>query len=855
MKELWKTITVKAGKIIVVSDYLPSFPVVKTFLSVSLWVILFSSVAWAQENPVVDAGEIVSRSEYLGEAFIVKKLGEADALYKKGYYQPAYKAYLQLVAITDELPSLNYKTGICALLGDHPDEAAEYLLKSNPEIADDYYLHLGFALQAVLKYEQAKEAFEKYFNSLSKTGKRQFRTTFNRVIRDCEYGIKNSADSIPAFVFNMGPAVNSYYDDYAAVENHKSQRIFYTSKRPQRLMEEPPKRDLFKEQILMAVYDGESAEEGLEVNSLNKRFNTAVAGISPDESILFIYRGKKRNGQIRLTDLSRNKIRRSLAISHRIDRKNDRETSFTESTDGTVFFVSDRIKKSRGGKDIWQVKRKKNGGFKKLRNAGSEINTPGDEVAVYLTSDGKTLFFASNGHPGFGGFDIFKSELNEDGEWTTPKNIGQPYNSPYDDLFFFPSSSDSLTTFISSSRPGGFGGLDILKIVKDTRCPFSLEGKVINEENGRPLLAQISLVDTLNNVQVFSGQTDSVSGNYHLSVEDTAAYVLQVAAEGFAMMRSAVPHPHKRKGVIFLDVQLKPLKHPYTVKGRISDEETDEPVQAEIIFTALKSDAVVSRIFSDPETGMYSFTFEDKIDVQMTVSAENYYEQESSLLLRKTMGLSEVKNIKLRKNVTAYTLSGVVTQENSRLAVPAVLDLSRPGEDQPFMACYADTVSGKYSLTVYEPGPFLLEVNADGYFFMNMPLLFHPDTTLKVSNFELRPMSTGASIVVDNILFTSGRATLRAASYESLNRLVRLLKENPSVKIEVSGHTDNTGSASLNKRLSRERAFAVKRYLESQGIPGDRIQYVGYGYEHPIASNATEEGRAQNRRVEIKVID
>ena len=822
---------------------------------VSFFLIMFCfPFSFSQENPEINVSEIISRSEYLGEEFIVEKFNEAEKYYRRGYYEGSYRAFKQLYDITDEVVPLNYKTGISALLGGHSDEAASYLLKCLPDIAGDYYLQLGYAYQAALDYERAKEAFEKYNDTLSDWEKKTFRTRYNQLIRECDYGMKNAADSIPAFVMNMGPAVNSYFDDYAAVENNRHERIFYTSKRPERLPEEPQSRKNFEERILVAAYTGGKASEGVDIPSLNKRFNTAVAGISPEENILFVYVGKKRSGQIRLADITEEKTARPVGISHRIDKKTSKETTISEAKGGTVFFVSDRWD-GTGGKDIWVTTRKRNDRFTRPRNIGPLINTPLDEEAVYVTPDGQTLFFASNGHPGFGGLDIFKTEKDENGEWTEPVNIGQPYNSPHDDLFYHPSDSDSLVVLLSSSRPGGYGGLDLYKIRRDLRLPFYIAGKIVDRKTREPVFAQLSLVDTLKNEQIFSGENDSLTGEFFISLEDTADYILQAASEAYKMQSARVPQPERRHATVIFNFEMEKLKHPYTVKGTITDKETGEPVHAEILFAALETDSLMHRIFSDPETGKYTITFEDKMNVEMTVSAENYYNYSSELLLEKTIGQEEVKNIELEKSVIAYTLSGKVTEENSGDIIPAELALFRPGEDDALEVCYADSATGKYSLTVYEPGPFLLEVNADGYFFRNMPLQFHPDTTLRVRNIELQPMSKGASIVVENILFTTGKATLRAESYGPLNRLVRLLRENPSVRIEVSGHTDNTGSASLNKRLSRARALTVKRYLESQGIALERIEYEGYGFDRPIAPNTTAEGRAQNRRVEIEVID
>ena len=123
-----------------------------------------------------------------------------------------------------------------------------------------------------------------------------------------------------------------------------------------------------------------------------------------------------------------------------------------------------------------------------------------------------------------------------------------------------------------------------------------------------------------------------------------------------------------------------------------------------------------------------------------------------------------------------------------------------------------------------------------------------------VRNYSLKKMETGAKLVIENILFNSGKATLKPQSFEALDKFAELLQKNPTVRIEVSGHTDNTGSASLNKKLSKDRALTVKNYLVNKGIEDERITYAGYGFEQPIAPNDTPEGREQNRRVEIKVI-
>ncbi len=820
--------------------------------SIILFILLTFSVV-SQENPKIDVDYILSGSENVETGFITHEFNEGEKFYRKEFYEGSFRAFSELYKITRESAVLNYKLGVSALYGGRASEAADFLLESLPGVAGDYYLQLGYALQARLHYSAARDAFEKYNNTLSKRGKKNFREYYNQLVRECDFGENNATDSVPSFVINAGPAVNSYYNEYGAVENSRHNRIFYTSRRPERLPDVPGNRDKFDERILQASYVDQEVAEGNEVSRLNSRFHSGIAGISPDEDFLFVYKGKKRSGQIRVADITGKKVKKSDYMSSRIDHKVFKETTFAETSDGRVFFVSERTG-GMGGKDIWTVTRKGHGRFSKPKNMGSVINTPFDEEGVFVTPDGNTLYFASRGHAGFGGYDIYKSGKNRNGEWMIPENAGQPVNSPQDDLFFFP-TSDPQVAFISSSRPGGYGGLDIYKIKKDIRIPFSIMGKVTDKETGNALDAKVSLFDTYKKEQIISERTDSLTGEYFMAVEDSGSYVLQVGAEGYKIIMADVFSPRVRNSEIRKDFKLDKLKHPYTLKGKITDVDTFEPVQAEIIFKSVGSDSVTHRIFSDRNTGEYLITFGDKFNLSMTVSAKDYHIFSSQLFLKNTIGSLEENNVELERSVMAYTVSGRILEEETNVAVPGELAFFKPGEDNAFVVRNADPVSGKYSVTVYEPGPFLIEITADGYFFSNSTLQFHSDSTLKVKNIIMQPMSAGASIVAENILFTSGKATLRAESYPEINRLVRLLNDNPSVSIEVSGHTDNTGSASLNKRLSKARALSVKRYLESQGIDPVRLEYEGYGFDQPIVPNTTVEGRAQNRRVEIKVIE
>lgn len=100
-------------------------------------------------------------------------------------------------------------------------------------------------------------------------------------------------------------------------------------------------------------------------------------------------------------------------------------------------------------------------------------------------------------------------------------------------------------------------------------------------------------------------------------------------------------------------------------------------------------------------------------------------------------------------------------------------------------------------------------------------------------------------------MFDFNKATLRSSSYSEIDKVVKILQENPQYKIEISGYTDNIGNKSYNLKLSEKRAKSVMEYIVAKGVDKDRITSVGYGSQMPIATNATEEGRQKNRRVEF----
>lgn len=151
----------------------------------------------------------------------------------------------------------------------------------------------------------------------------------------------------------------------------------------------------------------------------------------------------------------------------------------------------------------------------------------------------------------------------------------------------------------------------------------------------------------------------------------------------------------------------------------------------------------------------------------------------------------------------------------------------------------------------YADGSGIGDVASDGD---GEPVMIYLTKSNKKASYNGRNISEGESIVMNNILFDQGSASLKTESLAELDKIVRFMQENPTGEIELSGHTSSEGDRSLNKSLSYKRVSACKNYIVSKGIDTGRIIAVGFGPDRPVASNNTEAGRGQNRRVEMRVL-
>jgi OmpA-OmpF porin, OOP family len=207
------------------------------------------------------------------------------------------------------------------------------------------------------------------------------------------------------------------------------------------------------------------------------------------------------------------------------------------------------------------------------------------------------------------------------------------------------------------------------------------------------------------------------------------------------------------------------------------------------------------------------------------------------------------KNIEGDINPMTVTVSGRVTNARTGAGVVAKIIL-KPTDQEPIFS----DVNGQFQLVCPSGLPYTIQASATGFLNYEEPLTAMNNGGAIDYAIQLQPVAVGVSVNLKHVLFRKSSAELLPESFDELNRVVEFLQQNPTVEIELTGHTDNAGNASLNKALSLDRVNRVKYYLVERGVDAKRVSGVGYGGKKPIASNKTDEGRQQNRRVEFKII-
>jgi outer membrane protein OmpA-like peptidoglycan-associated protein/tetratricopeptide (TPR) repeat protein len=201
-------------------------------------------------------------------------------------------------------------------------------------------------------------------------------------------------------------------------------------------------------------------------------------------------------------------------------------------------------------------------------------------------------------------------------------------------------------------------------------------------------------------------------------------------------------------------------------------------------------------------------------------------------------------------------VKGIVQNANSNNPVGAWVELFDLKENKMISKVRADSIDGGYLMILPGGSEYALYVRKPGYLFQSLHFNYEESKELKpvIKNINLVPIQKDASIVLNNLFFDVNKYELKPQSITELSEVIIFLNQNPALKVEIGGHTDNSGTEVYNQQLSEKRANSVAEYLTAHQISKQRIIIRGYGSKNPIAANDSDDNRQLNRRIEFKIL-
>jgi len=371
-------------------------------------------------------------------------------------------------------------------------------------------------------------------------------------------------------------------------------------------------------------------------------------------------------------------------------------------------------------------------------------------------------------------------------------------------------------------------------------------GVVTDAGTGAPLAAAVAFPDRPKMAAVTA---DASTGIFKVMKAQSGAVTVEVSAEGYA--KQVVPLSVENNKAATYEFKLRPLKTYGTIAGTVVDAATGAPMAARIEFIGSRLEPVDA----DPEAGAFRVDNVESGVYTLTASAQNYLKStlplavEENKLAIATFRLTPISptlSAPIVPGETAVVVTGTVYDKKTGTPLAAALMISSTGS----VKLPTDAATGVYK-TKLTPGTYTMVAEAKDYLQQTAELVVEKDRPA-LRDFAL--VKEGMALTLKGVYFNTGMATIKTGSRQALEDAAKTLRENPTIKVEIQGHTDSRGDEQANLELSENRAEAVVRYLvRNLGIDINRLTAEGYGESRPIGDNETAEGRALNRRVEFVI--
>jgi outer membrane protein OmpA-like peptidoglycan-associated protein/tetratricopeptide (TPR) repeat protein len=624
----------------------------------------------------------------------------------------------------------------------------------------------------------------------------------------------------------------------------------------------------FDEYLKAIVYNSANAELNYKAGA------SALLSDSKEEASGFLMKALELNSSVAedVMLLTGRALQYSGRYSEAIEKYNDYLLQEGKKPEGSVAAANRFIEECSAAliitKDTLRVE---------ISNSGAGLNSNSDDFSPVFSSDGKMLYFASKRDLPGSGLTFPEKKSDEDiyfsqyinGTWDAARAIGKELTTDFSEAPLYLNSLNDLL-YIYSGKDGS-GDIKMSKYKKDGwRAPEDLPFN-INTSGSETSFAIFPSGDEI--YFVTDGRKDKIGGKdiYYISritdrkwskpvnagtgvnsVYDEEAVCFSLS--GDTMWFSSKGHNSIGGFDIFYSVRNqsgswdKAINYGYPV---------NTPWNEMFYHPSPEDDSTF--YFASDRSGGFGGLDIYRGRLLLPVIEEPEMPVIDTVIVRDTVVvIQEVAALQpaIVEKPVLY-LAGRVHDAETGDPVMAKIDLIDPGTDIVVLTTASSDLDGSFRMRLPEKKSYMIDLRATG-FLSELVRVNVPDTLgldiLKM-DFSMVKVKVGKKVVMNNIFFETGKAVLTQSSYAEINRLLILMQDNPKMKIEISGHTDKTGSEPVNLKLSENRAKSVYEYLVEKGINGTRMEYTGFGSLQPVDDNSTAQGRANNRRVEFKILE
>lgn len=500
----------------------------RILLCIFIFLLSGISVAYAQKK-----GKGLSKTEQ-------DVLEDAEYFYEEGNYLRALPLYVRLTNMSPDELYYKYRAGICYIYkADDKEKSLAYLdtvYKADTQFENILY-YLGKAHHINYKFDEAIDFLNQY---LQADPDPELKPKAVQLISYCNNGKVLTENPVRGDIENLGGVVNTSASEFAPVISSDESVLIYTYRGPRStggLMDGKLKPDTIGGEYYEDIFISQRVgSEWLSPEPIGKNINTlghdASIALSSDGQVLYVYKSTpKDNGDIYMSKLEGETWSVPINLGPNINT-NSWEGSCSVTSDGkTLYFASERPG-GFGGRDLYVSQRQSDGTWGKAANLGPIINTQFNEDAPFIHPDAITLFFSSEGHNSIGGSDIMYSTM-KDGKWTAPVNLGYPINSTEDDRYYV-LSADGERGYYSSSAKGGYGQQDIYTVTpgyQGERPVLALVVGVVTADD-KPVDANIKVSNTETGELQGEYNSNSATGKYLIALTPGNNYTIAIEVEG-----------------------------------------------------------------------------------------------------------------------------------------------------------------------------------------------------------------------------------------------------------------------------------------------------------------------------------